>query len=145
MSHRFWQIERVSFEGGSLQIQLSELTTTQEDVAPPVTIAGVVVAGHSLRVRANSKRTSVAFSEVTEFRAVPEQCSWPAYEDGTEIVSYLLYKKPGAYFYGQGCTDEYQCFDKSLGWVSVDCLQCYIIHSESFDIYVLSSQSPVID
>ena len=33
---------------------------------------------------------------------------------------------------------------KVSGWVSVDCLQCYIIHSESFDIYVLSSQSPVI-
>jgi len=121
-----------------------ELTSTPNDIAPPIAIAGVVVTGHPLKVRSDSEHVTVTFPKVIEFRAVPEQCSWPTYEDGKELISYLLYQKSGLFFYGKECPQDYESFNTSLGWVVAKDLQCYVVHSESFDIYVLTNQPPSI-
>lgn len=144
MSRRFWEIEKVQLEDGVLQIAMIELSSALSDPAPPVSIAGVMIAGNSLKIRPDSERVSIVFSKVFEFRAIPEQCSWPAYEDGIEIFPFLLYEKPGLFFYGNEYPQEYERFNECIGWVKVDSLQCYIIHSESFDIYVLSNQPPYV-
>lgn len=145
MSRKFWEIENLILEDGVLQVAVIELTSNQNDIAPPVTIGGVVINGHPLKVRSNSERVervTITFPKVTEFRAVPEQCSWPIYEDGRELIPCLLYEKSGQFFYGKDCPKGHQTFDDSLGWVNAENLQCYVVHSESFDVYVLSHQPP---
>ena len=129
-------------EGTALRVAMVELTSNPNDIATSVTIAGITARGYPLEERANSERVTITFSKVTEFRAVPEQCSWPAYDDGEELISCLLYEKPGLFFYEKNCPHSHEVFDSRLGWISAKSLQCYIIHSESFDIYVLSSQPP---
>jgi hypothetical protein len=144
MSRKFWQIENVLLESGVLQISMIELTSAPSDMASPAAIAGVVITGQSLMVRPNSEHLTVTFPKIVEFRAVPEQCSWPTYEDGIELIPCFLYEKSGLFFYGKSCPQDYKSFDTNLGWCYAKDLQCYVVHSESFDIYVLTNQPPSI-
>jgi hypothetical protein len=99
MSRKFWQIKNMFLEGTALRVAMVELTSNPNDIATSVTIAGITARGYPLEERANSERVTITFSKVTEFRVVPEQCSWPAYDDGKELISCLLYEKPGLFFY----------------------------------------------
>ena len=147
MSYKFWQIENMLFEGIVLQVALVELTSNPNDIPTPLTIANVTLKGYPLEMRANSEQVTITFSKVAEFRAVPEICSWPAYDDGEGlIIPCLLYEKPSSFFDGKNGPHRHEIYDKSIGWwVAAENLRCYIVHSESFDVYVLSSQPPSVN
>jgi len=141
---KFWEVENLKLEGTVLRVSMVELTSAVDEISTPINVLGVVVTGRPLKVRASSERATITFSDVVEFRAVPEQLSWPAYEDGQELISCLLYKKEGPYFYGEDCPLDRETFGNGVGWVKAVDLQCYIIHSESLDLYVLSNQPPSV-
>lgn len=144
MSPRFWQLESFAFERSILRAELIELKWHEEETAPPISVAGVVITGHPLKARPSSERIAIIFPKIIEVRVVPELCSWPKYEDGEKLIPSLLYKKSGLFFYGKDESQNFEAFDSDLGWVNAGHLQCYIIHSESFDIYVLSSEPPTV-
>lgn len=145
MSREFWEIESVRFEGNVLRVAMVELTWHSDDVAPNALIGGVEIAGPPLKVPDHARQIKINFSKVIEFRVTPEICSWPGYENGEEICSALLYRKPGLFFYGDNRPEDFESFDLELGWVKVQDLHCYIVHSESFDIYVLSKHPPTVE
>lgn len=144
MSPRFWQLECFAFDGGILRAKLIELKSYENEIAPPISVAGILITGHSLKARSSSERVTISFPKIIEVRVVPEICSWPTYEDGEQLIPSLLYRKSGLFFYGKDCSQDFEAFDSDLGWVKASHLQCYIIHSESFDIYVLSCESPTV-
>ena len=145
MQRTFWELESVSFSASVLRVQVVELTTTGDDPAPPIEILGVVIGGNALRVRPTSRRVSVRFAEILEFRAVPEQISWPTYDDGEEIIPCLLYAKPGRFFDRNAPSATRPTFSATSGLVNVDEFSCYIVHNESFDIYVLAAHRPTFE
>jgi len=143
MKRKFWSLNNLSYDDSSLRIKMTELISYENELAPPVDICGVVITGHPLLPREESEAIELNFPTPTEFRVVPEIQSWPVYEDGEEIIPCLLYKKPGLFFYGKDCS-QVETYDQELGWVKAEHLQCFIVHSESVDIYVLSGKSPII-
>ena len=141
---KFWEIEDLAFFENELKVTVLEMTSSVDDPAPSITILGVTIGGLALRVRENAQKINLIFSDVVEFRALPEQTSWPSYEDGDELISALLYRKSGTFFYGNDKSADYETFGQSTGWVKACELDCYIIHSETFDLYVLSNCAPAI-
>jgi hypothetical protein len=140
----YWQIDELMFENEILRIGVTELMAISTDVAEPITIHGVEIRGNCIKPRSNSKCVSFTFLNTIEFRVMPEVFSWPAYEDGEEMIPGLLYQQPGLYFYDEPWSQDYQTFHSHLGWVKAAELSCYIIHTETVDIYVLTNSPPSI-
>ena len=105
-------------------------------------VSATGIAYQQLKVQTDARRIAITFAHIAECRTLPEQCSWPVYDDGDELLPCLLYQKPGSFFFGENCPPGNETFDSQLGWVSIDKLRCYIVHSESFDVYVLTHQAP---
>lgn len=136
MSKKFWELDSCVLKKTSLQLFLCELISYESEVDECI--------GHPLKAREESIRVSIEFDSIAEFKLLPEQCSWPSYDYGEEIISCLLYKLTDDFFYGKDKRDNLETFDSHLGWVKCSELMCFVIHSETFDAYILTSQSPKI-
>ncbi|MFZ1417237.1 MAG: hypothetical protein WAS93_02705 [Burkholderiaceae bacterium] len=138
MSRKFWQLDSCLLNESRLQLIVSEL------ISYPNEFDGGYI-GNPLKVREESERIIINFQSIAECKLVPEQCSWPSYDHGEKIISCLLYKLTSDFFFGKDQRDNLETFDSNLGWVKCSELMCFVIHSESFDVYVLTSQSPAIN
>ena len=101
--------------------------------------------GNPLKTRRESECVNIHFQSIAECKVVPEQFSWPSYAHGQEIIPSLLYKLTGDFFLDQDKRDDLETFDSHLGWIRCSDLMCFVIHSERFDVYVLTSQAPKIN
>ena len=142
--NRYWKLNELTLENEVLRIGVTELLAIPSDVAEPITINGVEISGNPLRPRLNSKNISLKFSSITEFRVMPEVLSWPAYASEEAVIPSLLYKCSGLYFYGKIWPQDHETYHYHLGWVKVARLHCYIVHTETVDIYVLTDSLPSI-
>ena len=138
MSRKFWKLDKCCLQGASLQVEMNEL------ISYPNEIEGKYI-GNPLKVRDDSERVVINFPSIAEFKLIPEQCSWPSYDCGEERIPFLLYKLTDDFFFGKDKRDNLETFDSNLGWVKCHDLMCFVIHSESFDVYVLTSQLPKIN
>lgn len=141
---RFWEMESLHLENSKLRVSLLEMAASSDDTPESISISGMEIGGFTLKAGDDAARSTIVFSKVVEFRAVPEQLSWPIYEDGEELLPCILYKKSGLFFYGRDCAQDCETVSNEVGWVKAIDLECYIVHSESLDIYVLSAQAPIV-
>jgi hypothetical protein len=132
---RFWNFENIECNGFRLVVSLKELLPDED--------SNDGIVGVPLIKTIDSTTVTVVFDSIAGFRVVPEIMVWPPPDEAEFLNTFLVRRSGESYFEHEGIPKEIYYPEK--GWVHPSEVQHFTVHSESYDVQVLSEFSPRVE